>query len=41
MEEEKLLCPIHFKSKIKKNILIDDDIELRRIIEKEIQDILT
>jgi len=39
MEEEKLLCPIHFKSKIKKNILIDDDIELRRIIEKEIQDI--
>ena len=42
MEEEKevlLLYPIHFNSKIKKDILIGDDIKLRRIIEKEIQDI--
>jgi len=42
MEGEKevlLLYPIHFKSKIKKDILIDGDIKLRRITEKEIQDI--
>lgn len=42
MEEEKdvlLLYPIHFKSKIKKEILIDADVKLRRITEKEIQDI--
>jgi len=37
-EEEILLFPIHFKSKIEKKIFIEKDLRIRRITEKETKD---